>query len=281
MDVRARGRWLRVVAAIGALLLLGACGGGEPTQPAGGGGEKKGPSFETLKQGEIKIGSCLDYPPFEYYKGKELKGFDVELAEAIAGKLGLKPVWEKANFDTIFAAVKANKFDMVAAASTITPERKKQVNFSEPYYNARQALTINSQETSDIKTTDDLASGDVVGVQKGTTGKDWAEQHLGSKGVQIKTFDAAPDAFTDLEAGNIVGIINDEPSSEQEVQNRPSLEVVEPIDTGEHYGFAFSPSNAELTVAVNKALEQLIGDGGYAKIFKKYFPGTPVPDEYQ
>jgi polar amino acid transport system substrate-binding protein len=283
MKPSAGARWLRVVAAIGALLLLGACGGGGPTEPAGGGGGggKKGPSFETLKQGEIKIGSCLDYPPFEYYKGKQLKGFDVELSEAIAGKLGLKPVWVKANFDTIFAAVKANKFDMVAAASTITPERKKQVNFSEPYYNARQALTINKQKTPDIKTTDDLSSGDIVGVQKGTTGKDWAEQHLGSKGVQIKTFDAAPDAFTDLEAGNIVGIINDEPSSEEEVSNRPSLEVVEPIDTGEHYGLAFSPSNPELTVAVNKALEELIGDGTYAQIFKKYFPGTPVPEEYQ
>jgi polar amino acid transport system substrate-binding protein len=267
-----------------ALLALAFAACGSDTKkgpPAAGGGNTPSPSFTTVKPGQLRVGSCLDYAPFEYtHKGK-LKGFDVDLSAAIAKKLGLKIVWVKANFDTIFSAVAAHKFDMVAAASTITPERSKSVNFSEPYYNARQAFSINTQKTPDIKTTDDLKSGDIVGVQKGTTGAKWAEDNLQSKGVVIKTYQGAPDAFTDLEAGRIAGVVNDEPSSEAEVKNRPSLDVVEPIDTHEHYGLAFAPDTPQLTIAVNKAFEQLVADGTYEQIFHRYFPGTPVPPAYK
>jgi ABC-type amino acid transport substrate-binding protein len=155
------------------------------------------------------------------------------------------------------------------------------VNFSEPYYNARQGFSVNTAKSPDIKTTDDLSSGDIVGVQKGTTGATWAEKNLQPNGVTIKTYQGAPDAFTDLEAGRIVGVINDLTSSIGEVANRPSLKVVESIDTHEHYGFAFAPDTPQLTVAVNKAFQQVIADGTYVKIFKKYFPTTPVPSEYK
>jgi polar amino acid transport system substrate-binding protein len=276
----ATGSRLRLWAlAVAAALVFAACGGGGSKPAGAGGGGAKG--LKTIKPGELQVGSCLDYAPFEYFHKGTLKGFDVDMVQAIAKKLGLKVKWVKANFNTIFGAVAAHKFDMVAAASTITPERAKHVNFSEPYYNAQQGFTVNAQKTPDIKSTDDLKSGDIIGVQKGTTGKDWAESHLASKGAQIKTFTNAPDAFTDLEAGNITGIVNDLPSSEQEVKSRPGLKVVQAIDTGEHYGFAFAPDTPKLTVAVNKALNQIVADGTYAKIFKKYFPGTPVPPKYQ
>jgi polar amino acid transport system substrate-binding protein len=266
------------------LLTLGACGSkdnnGNGGTPAAGGNKTKA-AVTTLTSGELKVGSCLDYRPFEYTHKGDLQGFDVDMVEAIAKKMGLKVVWVKANFDTIFNAVAAHKFDMVAAASTITPERKKSVNFSEPYYNSRQALSVNSQKTPDIKTTDDLKSGDIVGVQKGTTGAKWAEDNLQPNGITIKTYQTAPDSFTDLETGRISGVINDETSSLGEVANKPSLDVVESIDTHEHYGFAFAPDTPKLTVAVNKAFEQVIADGTYEQIFKKYFPKTPVPDEYK
>ncbi len=140
---------------------------------------------------------------------------------------------------------------MVAAASTITEERLQTVDFSDPYFNSRQGLSVNTNETPDITSLDDIQEGDVVGVQKGTTGKAFAEEELGSKGVEIKTFEGAPAAFTDLEGGAIVAVINDEGSSIAEVEQRPGLEVVEAIDTDEKYGFAFSKDNPELTEAVN------------------------------
>ena len=185
-------------------------------------------------------------------KDGEEQGFDVEMVEAIAEKLNLEVQWKKANFDTIFTAQAANKFDMVAAASTILPEREEVVDFSDPYFNSRQALTINTDESGDIASPDDVGDGDIVAVQKGTTGKTWAEENLVPNGAQIKTFDAAPDAFTDLEAGNVQAVVNDEGSSIAEVEQRSGLEIVEAIDTDEKYGFALSKDNPELTEAVKR-----------------------------
>ncbi len=236
---------------------------------------------ETLEAGTLQVASCLDYKPFEYYQGQKLTGFDVEMTEAIAAKLGLQVKWVKANFDTIFTAVAANQFDMVAAASTITKERQQVVNFSDPYYPSLQSLTVNTTKTPDITSTDALTSSDTVAVQKGTTGQDWAEANLGTKGVQIRTFDLAPDMFTALEAGQITGTINDAPASAAEVESRPDLTVVQQIDTNENYGFAFSKSNPSLLAAVNQALADLVADGTYAQIFGKYFPGVDVPDQFQ
>ena len=170
---------------------------------------------------------------------------------------------------------------MVAAAATILPEREDVVDFSVPYYNSRQSLTVNTQDTPDITTTDQLGEGDVVGVQKGTTGKIWAEENLAPNGVELKTFQLASDMFRDLEAGNVQGIINDEPASAEIVKDLPALEVVQAIDTNEKYGFAFSPSNPELREAFNLAFEQVVADGAYADILLQYFPGVEVPEEFQ
>ena len=280
-----RGRRLvGVVAVTMAVLLIGAA----CNKKEGGGGSSGTPTspsptkaaLTTLKSGVLTVGSCLDYKPFEYTEGGQLTGFDVDVIDAIAQKLGLTVEWKKANFDTIFTALAAGQFDAVAAASTITDERKQVVDFSDPYYNARQALTVNTDKTPDVTSTDDLKSGDVVGVQKGTTGKSWAEDNLASKGIQIKTYTNAPDAFTDLEAGNITGVINDEPSSQSEVEGRQGLAVVEGIDTGEHYGFAVAKDHPDITAAMNQALKDIIADGTYKTIFAKYFPGVQVPPEY-
>ena len=276
---------IAVVLAALLMLLAAACGEEAPTPEEPGGttattGTEE-PQFETLEEGVLSVGSCLDYRPFEFVKNGEETGFDVELSEEIAKRLGLEVEWVRANFDTIFTAVAGGQFDMVAAASTITEERQQTVDFSDPYFNARQSLTVNTNETPDIKSTDDLGEGDTVGVQKGTTGKAWAEENLRPNGVEIKTFEGAPQAFTDLEGGAIQAVVNDEGSSIAEVEQRSGLEVVEAIDTDEHYGFAFSKDNPELTEAVNGALAEIIEDGTYEQIFKKWFKDLPVPEEFQ
>jgi polar amino acid transport system substrate-binding protein len=264
------------------VLLGGACA--QQQQAGGGGGGGGGtpePQFTTLEEGILSVGSCLDYPPFESVKGGDETGFDVDLTEDIAGRLGLEVEWVKTNFNTIFTAVAGNQFDMVAAASTITPEREEVVTFSDPYYNSRQSLAVNVNETPDITSTDQLGEGDIVGVQKGTTGKDWAEENLQPQGVEIRTFTSATDAFRDLEAGNLTGVLNDEPATAEIIKELQGVELVQPIDTGEKYGFAFSPDNPDLTDAVNGALTEIIADGTYAEIFGRYFPGVEVPPEYQ
>ncbi|HEV8573022.1 MAG TPA: basic amino acid ABC transporter substrate-binding protein [Actinomycetota bacterium] len=275
--MRNRRLWARV-AAITTMLLVAASCREEAPAPSG---TQEGPAFQTLQEGTLQVGSCLDYKPFEFIEGGVEKGFDVDLSKAIAQELGLEVEWKRADFDTIFTAVAANQFDMVAAASTITEERDQVVDFSDPYYNARQSLAVNTQETPDVTSTDAIGDGDVIGVQKGTTGRDWAKENLEPQGAQIKTYTSITDAFRDLEAGRLTGIVNDEPSSQEIVKDLTGVEVVEAIDTGEHYGLAFSPDNPELREAVNGALATLIEDGRYAEIFGQYFPGVEVPPEFQ
>jgi polar amino acid transport system substrate-binding protein len=277
-------RLIGIVAALAVLGLIAAgCAKKEP--PAGGGTGT--PGLTTIKSGVLTVGSCLDYKPFESVKpgSTEPTGFDVELTAAIAAKLDLKVEWVKANFNTIFTQVNQGKFDMVAAAVTATgsvgKKRAQTVDFSDFYFNSQQGFTVNTQQTPDVKSVDDLTSGDVVGVQAGTTGEQWAKDNLAPNGIQIKSYPAAPQAFTDLEAGNIVGVINDAPSSSAEVETRPSLQLVQGIDTNEKYAFAFAKGSTALVQAWNDGLQEVIADGTYATIFTKYLPGVPVPAEFQ
>ena len=282
--------WLAALAAVFALIVA-ACASNEgettgPTAATGGASGATGetaaiPEFSTIKDGVLTVGSCLDYPPFESVKNGVETGFDVDMTTEIAKRLGLTVEWVRADFDTIFTAVAGDQFDMVAAASTITAEREDVVDFSDPYYNSLQSLTVNTALTPDITSTDQLGQGDVVGAQKGTTGKDWAVENLEPQGVQVKTFTSSTDSFRDLEAGNIVGVINDKPASVGIIADLPDLAVVQDIDTKEHYGFAFSPSNPELREAVNAVLAQMIADGTYQEIFNKYFPPDSIPDEFK
>jgi ABC-type amino acid transport substrate-binding protein len=265
------------------MLVATACAEDQPVEPGAGPTETAAetPQVSTVEEGVLKVGSCLDYPPFESIENGDEVGFDVDLAEEIAKRLGLTVEWVRADFDTIFTAVASDQFDMVAAASTITDEREEVVDFSDPYYNSRQALVVNTAETPEITSQADLGQGHIVGVQKGTTGRDYAKENLEPQGVEIKTFQAAPDAFRDLEAGTITAVVNDEPSSAASIQDLQGLEIVEPIDTDERYGFAFSPNNPELREAANAALAEIIADGTYATIFERYFPGVEVPPEFQ
>ncbi len=237
------------------------------------------PAFSTLQDGVLSVGSCLDYPPFETVEGGEEIGFDVDMVEETASRLGLTVEWIRADFDTIFTAVAGGQFDMVAAASTITEEREQTVDFSDPYFNARQALVINTGETPDLASTSELQPGDVVGVQKGTTGAAWARQNL-PDGVEIQTFTSATDGLRALEGGAMTAFIADEPFVGEAIADLPSLAVVEGIDTDEHYGFAFSPQNPELREAVNLMLAEMIADGTYAEIYERWFPGAPLPPEF-
>lgn len=294
---RGRFKWL-LAALVAMALVAAACGEGEeevtPEAPEETPEETAAPSpspspeetvaipeFTTLKEGVLTVGSCLDFPPFEAVEDGEEVGFDVELTEEIASRLGLEVEWVRADFDTIFTALAADQFDLVAAAVTITPERDEIVDFTQPYFNALQSLAVNVEERPDITSTADLGEGDVVGAQRGTTGLAWARENLRPQGVEIQTFQQISDAFLALEAGDIDGVINDEPSSAEIAEGIPTVEVVEAIDTDENYGLVTSPSNPALLEAVNIVLAEIIADGTYAQIFEKWFPGAELPAEFQ
>ncbi|HEX9124243.1 MAG TPA: transporter substrate-binding domain-containing protein [Actinomycetota bacterium] len=289
-------RWLVVVAVISAFGLLAAACGGNDT---GGGGTETptatgsetgspAPSFTTLEQGKLTIGSDIPYPPFEFSKGGTLTGFDVELMDAVAQKLNLESNWVNANFNTIFTQLSVNKFDVVASAVTAyapkgspayatTQKRAQIVAFAKPYYDSLQSLTTNPGKTPDLASWDQLKSGDRVGVQSGTTGEFWAQENLKPLGVSLVGYTKAPDIFNALEAGQLVGAVVDLPVAEDIVKTKPDLAVTQQIATGEQYAFAVNKSNTGLLDAINGAMDQLFADGTYASIFKKYFPTQEMP----
>jgi polar amino acid transport system substrate-binding protein len=281
-----RRRLVLSIAVLGVLALTGAACGESTTTPGGSPGATGTPSptFTTLKKGVLQVASCLDYAPFETVENGTPTGFDVELAEEIARRLGLTVQWVKTDFDASFTALAGNQFDMIAAAVTATgdlgQERSQIVDFSDLYFNSRQSFAVNTAETPDVTTTSKLPKGAEVGVQKGTTGKDWAETNLKPNGIAIKTYTAAPDAFRDLEAGNIQGVVNDAPSSDAIVKDLTNVKVVQYIDTNEKYAFAFSKDNFQLKGAWNDVLKQVFQDGTYKRIFEKWFPGATIPPEF-
>ena len=131
--------------------------------------------------------------------------------------------------------------------------------------------------TTAIKSVDDLKEGDKVGVQSGTTGEAWATENLEPKGIEVVPYDDVLLAFSALQAGDVVGVINDLPISQDIVKDETrGLEIVEEIKTDETYGFAFSKSNPELRDAINWGLAQVISSGEYDTIYEKWFGSKPM-----
>ena len=270
---------LLIPALLALLLVFAACGSDpddeEPSGSAGAtetgdGGDTGGTEeLTTLEEGLLTVGSDIPYPPFEYRKDGELIGLDIDLMNEIATRLDLEAEYTDTSFDTIFTQLAAGRYDAVVAASTITPEREQQVNFSDPYYKSQQSLTINTGEGTDIASIDELAEGDVVGVQNGTTGKTYAEENV-PEGVELRSFKQGPDAFTALEAGQVIAVIHDEPTALAEVATREGLELVQTIDTGENFGIAVNPENEALLDAINETLAEIVEDGTYQEIYDKY-----------
>ncbi len=231
------------------------------------------PSNDALERvrraGELVIGTDATYPPFENKVGSELVGFDVELGNAIAGKLGVRPRWVNSSFDGIFPALLSRKFDMVMSAATITPERQKSLAFSDPYYDAGQVITLRrDQKVLDL----DALTGKSVGVQINTTGHVMLEARAG---VRLKKFNSIDLAFLDLQNGRLDAVVNDAPTTRYMLkQSFPNLIVAGDPFTSEHYGIVFHPSDASLVTAVNEALAEFKASGEYATIYAKWFAAS-------
>ncbi len=241
-------------------LSLAACGGG-----GGGGGEEQ--------VEEIVVASDIAYPPFEYEEGGEPVGFDIDLLTEIGKRAGFKPTFQNVTFDGIIGGLQSGNYDAAISAMTITEERKQDVDFSDPYFNADQSLMVRSD--SDIQTTDDLAESN-VGVQIGTTGADQATAMRDEgKVAEVTTFDTIEDAFAALENESVDAVINDFPvSADREQSSGGSLEIVQTIPTGEQYGIAFT-KGSELVGRVNEALKEIKEDGTYAEIYEKHIGVKP------
>lgn len=222
-----------------------------------------------ISEGTLLVGSDIPFPPFEQGKAPNYEGFDIDVVNEIAERLGLKVEYKDTAFDTIFRDQAQGKFDMVASATTITPDREKQVDFSDPYYEAQQALVV--PPGSEIRTTADL-SGVTVGTQDGTTGEEYANDETDAG--QVRGFPEGPDALNALTNGQVEAVILDKPVVQDAIEKGQSeIEIAETIPTEELYGFAFAEDNDALREAVNGVLVEMKEDGTLEQIYEEWFPG--------
>jgi ABC-type amino acid transport substrate-binding protein len=264
--MHARPRSLILIGLLTLLLaaLYGGCGGDED-----GGGSAQG-DFTTITEGTLTVGSDIPYPPFEFGRAPDYEGFDIDIVNEVAKQLDLEVKIVKTPFDPIFRNLAQGRFDMVASAATITPEREGTVAFSVPYFNADQSLMV--KKGSDVKTVEDVA-GKIVGAQLGTTGADYAKDKTDAK--TVRTYDLIDDAFKALQAGQVEAVINDFPVSKYAEQSKPDLQVVQTISTGEEYGLAFAKESTALRNAVRDAINEIKDNGTYAEIYTKWFKEDP------
>lgn len=264
---KSRSRLAALVAVLFALSVLAiGCGGGA-TDTTGGG---EAGDLATIEPGVLTIGSDIPYKPFEFGDPPDYDGFDVDIVNAVAERLGLEPKFVKTPFDTIFRDVAQGRFDMVASASTITPEREETVAFSDPYFAADQALVVT--EGSDIETVDDLTDR-TIGAQLGTTGETYANDETDA--AEVRTYDLVDDAFQALNNDQIEAAIIDFPVAAEAEKAGEGIVVAETIPTEEYYGFAFAKDTPDLVDAVNGALGEIKADGTYTDIYEEWFGQEP------
>ncbi|MCF7552012.1 basic amino acid ABC transporter substrate-binding protein [Pseudonocardia sp. WMMC193] len=262
--MRARSFLLPLTAAAMAAVLAG-CGGGGAAEAPGG--------VQLVQQGSLTMCTQLPYDPFEFRQGNDIVGFDVDMVNLVSAKLGVTTQIIDTPFDTIQsgADLDTGKCDIGAAAMTITDARKQNIDFSDPYFDATQALLVKAD--AGITDLGQLA-GKRLGVQNSTTGADYATAN--AAGAEIVTFEDLGLLLTAVQTGNVDAAINDNGPLLDFAKKNPGLTVTKEFDTGEQYGFGIRKGNTALTQAVNEALAAAKSDGTYNRIYTTWFGQAPA-----
>jgi polar amino acid transport system substrate-binding protein len=215
----------------------------------------------------LRVGTDATFPPMEFTENGKRTGFDIELVEAVAKKMGRPVEWVDIDFKGLIPGLVSRRFDMAVSAIYITDERKKVVDFTEPYYAG--GLVAMVKDGSSIKKLADL-EGKKVTVQVGTKSVGFLQEHYPK--VQRVEVEKNQEMFNLVDIGRADAAVTGKPAAYQYVRTRPGLKVLPEQLTTEEYGMALRKDQPELTKAVNSALAQLKADGTYAAIVNKWFP---------
>lgn len=212
----------------------------------------------------LTMATNAEFPPFEYLESGEIVGADVDIAKAIAEKLGRTLEITNIDFDAALTGAATGKYDVAVAGITANDERKMNMNFSDDYYTASQAIIVLAD--SPIKGAADL-EGKTVACQEGTTG----EQYLLDNEYNVQSFKTGAEGVTALTSGKVDAVVIDNAVATALSEKQEGKTVVlEEALTKEAYAIALKKGNDELTTEINKALGELKADGTLAKIFEKY-----------
>lgn len=258
--------WL--AAAAGVLLAAGCSSGGSgPGEAAGG--------VPVVEKGKLTTCTHLPYPPFQFEQNGKVVGFDVALIDLVARNLKV----EQKILDTPFENFKTGAFlnsgqcDLAAAGMTITDERKKNVDFSVPYFDATQALLATKK--SGVTTLAELkAKGGKLGAQAETTGESYAK----AQGFNPVSFESSDAVLNGLRTGQVDAVVIDYPVVQgwlKDKANAAEFVLGQNIETGEKYGFSVKKGNAALLAAIDKAITTAKADGTYKKLYEQWIGPLP------
>ncbi|HYO86276.1 MAG TPA: transporter substrate-binding domain-containing protein [Dermatophilaceae bacterium] len=261
------------VAAVGALAACGSTSNSTSAEasPSAGGSA-------LVKPGQLTVCTHLSYKPFQFKQDGKVVGFDVDLMDLVAKDLGVTQEIVDIEFRQIYdgTAFSTKKCDLGAAGITVTPKRKETVLFSDPYFDASQALLV--KKGSGITSLSGLR-GKKLGAQTETTGLEYAQKNKAANGYEIVIFDDLPLGVNAVKAGRVEAAINDNGVLFDFAKNNPDTQVVEEFNTGENYGIAgrLNDANATALMAkVNAVIAKIKTDGTYTQIYKKWFGVEPA-----
>ena len=229
--------------------------------------EAAAPAFTTIEAGKLIMSTNAAFPPYEMVADDgSFEGIDVEIAGAIAKKLGLELVVDDMDFDAALLAVQQGTSDIVMAGVTVNEDRKLVMNFSDTYSKGVQVVIV--KEGSDV-TLDNLGD-QMIGTQRGTTGYiytsgDYGEDH-------VTAYDNGASAVQALMNGQVDCVVIDSAPAQAFVEANPGLTILDTEYTSEDYAIGMNKDNTALLEAVNGALKELTEDGTIPAIVEKYIP---------
>jgi polar amino acid transport system substrate-binding protein len=216
-------------------------------------------------------GIDANFPPFAFVdKTGKPSGFDVEALDWIAKNQSFKVKHQPMDWDGIIPSLKAKKIDMIASGMSITEERRKEVNFTIPYWKITQVLVIPKESTLTVD--EALSKGNKIGVQRGTSEAKWIEENLVKKGkdFQLVYYDSAPLAVEDLVNGRIVAAAMDDAPARDAVAKKPVKIIGGFGMPDEEFGYAVRKEDSEMLGKLNDGLKKLMGSPAWEQLRKKY-----------
>ena len=232
---------------------------------------KKTSRIEDIKKAGKLVLATGNYRPFEYHdeETNKIVGYDIDVAEAIAKKIGVPLEVREMQFTSLIPSVQNGQADLVIAAMYITDARKEVVDFADPYMDTGMVLVVRS-ENNDIKSTDDL-NGKVVGVKTGATSEKVANE-LKEKGaaITIKSYKETVDYLLDLENGRLDAAVNDLLNQLEYNKAHPGVKVVGDTFTKSSLGIAVKKGDQELLTVINSVLTEMKQNGEADKLYKKW-----------
>ncbi len=220
----------------------------------------------TVTEGKLTMSTNAAFPPYEMTTDSgDLEGIDIEVAGAIAKKLGLELQVDDMDFDAALLAAQQGKSDIVMAGVSVTEERQKVMEFSDSYATGVQVIIV--KEDSDIASVEDL-DGKMIGTQRGTTGNIYCTDDYGED--HITTYDNGLTAVQALMNGQVDCVVIDQEPAKAFVAANQGLKILDTEYVSEDYAIGMAKGNTALQSAVNKALAELQEDGTVQSIVDKY-----------